>query len=128
MASARAASIPPHNQTRHYPFDQACYGQCKAIVEAEDWEGPTLQTCMDAASVCRAFETTRRREALSFKHHREVAALPPTDADALLDWAEAPLCDGGKPRSTRELRGEVSNRGEYSATMPLVTHSAVRNT
>jgi hypothetical protein len=23
-----------------------------------------------------------------FKHHREVAALPPAEADALLDWCE----------------------------------------
>lgn len=31
--------------------------------------------------VCRKF--------LSFKHHAEVAALPPTEADALLDWYDA---------------------------------------
>jgi hypothetical protein len=41
---------------------------------------------MDAASVSRAFETSRRREDLSFKHHAEVAALPPDEADALRDW------------------------------------------
>jgi hypothetical protein len=31
---------------------------------------------------------SRRRDVLSFTHHAEVAALPPADADALLDWCE----------------------------------------
>jgi hypothetical protein len=39
---------------------------------------------MNAASVCRKFETSRRRDNLSFNHHSEVAALPPAEADALL--------------------------------------------
>jgi hypothetical protein len=43
---------------------------------------------MDAAWVAKAFETSRRREVLSFNHHEEVAALPPDEADALLDWCE----------------------------------------
>jgi hypothetical protein len=46
----------------------------KAIVEAEDWEGP-YQTCVDAATVVRRSEITRRRVDLSFKHHREVDAM-----------------------------------------------------
>jgi hypothetical protein len=71
--------------------DSRRYGERKAIVEAEDWEGPDFQTCANAASVCRSFETSRRRELLSFRHHAEVAALPPDEADALLDWcAETP--------------------------------------
>ena len=40
------------------------------------------------SSVSRAFETSRRREALSFKHHAEVAGMPPAVADELLDEAE----------------------------------------
>jgi hypothetical protein len=56
----------------------------KAFVETAGWEGPKLQTCMNAASVVRAFpETSRRREVLTFNHHAEVAALPPEEADAL---------------------------------------------
>jgi hypothetical protein len=39
---------------------------------------------MNAAGVCRAFETSRRREDLSFQHHAEVASLAPAEADALL--------------------------------------------
>jgi hypothetical protein len=34
----------------------------------------------NAASVCKAFETSRRREVLSFTHHAGVAALPPDEA------------------------------------------------
>jgi hypothetical protein len=46
----------------------------RAIVEAEDWDGPSFQAVADAAMVCHKFETSRWREALSFKHHRKVAA------------------------------------------------------
>src|SRR5208282_5127144 len=41
-----------------------------------------------------------------FSIAREVAALPPDEAETLLDWCE----ETPKPRSTRELRGEVSRR------------------
>src|SRR5215472_3499027 len=37
------------------------------------------------ATVARAFETSRRRDVLSFSHHREVALLTPEDADRWLD-------------------------------------------
>jgi hypothetical protein len=43
---------------------------------ADDWEGPGFQACADAAYVCKAIETSRRREVLSFHHHAEVAAIP----------------------------------------------------
>src|SRR4051794_6783889 len=78
--------------------------------ESDDWEGPTYGTCRNAAAVCDGFDTARRRAVLTFKHHAEVAALPAGEADALLDWAEEPLARTGKPRSTRELRGEVNRR------------------
>jgi uncharacterized protein (UPF0335 family) len=58
--------------------------------------------CADAASVCKALETSRRREALSFTHHREVAALPVKQQEILLDRAEA------EGMSTRKLRAEVA--------------------
>jgi hypothetical protein len=60
----------------------------KDLVEAEDWEGPKYQTCFNASNVCKRFEINRRRLTLSFAHHAEVAALPPAEADALLDWCE----------------------------------------
>jgi hypothetical protein len=71
------------------------YGERRAIVEGGDWEGPSFQTCMNAAATCKTFETYRRREALSFRHHAE--------ADALLDWCEETLAEMGKcaPRERR---------------------------
>jgi hypothetical protein len=56
-----------------WAFGEQRYGDRKAITEADDWDGPAFQTCADAAMVCRAFETSRRREVLSFTHHAEVA-------------------------------------------------------
>jgi hypothetical protein len=58
-------------------------GERKAIVKAEDWEGPKFEVCANMASVCRAFplESSRRHELLSFGHHKEVAALPPEQQD-----------------------------------------------
>ncbi len=46
------------------------YGARKTMVESQAWQGPSFQTCANAASVCRAFETSRRREVLTFGHHR----------------------------------------------------------
>jgi hypothetical protein len=48
---------------------------------------------MDAASVCRKFETSQRRDVLSFNHRREVAPLPPAETDRLLDWCQETIAD-----------------------------------
>lgn len=95
---------------------QRIYGQRSRIVERDDWDGPPLQTLMDFGYVAGKFETSRRREGLSFKHHREVAALAPAEADALLDWASAPK---GRPRSTRELRAEIARRRAAATPTPV---------
>jgi N6-adenosine-specific RNA methylase IME4 len=90
-----------------WAFGEKHYGERKAIVEADDWEGPAFQTCANAAAVCRAFRTSRRREVLSFIHHAEVAGRSPDEADRLLDWAEEPISKTGKPRTIAELRKAV---------------------
>jgi N6-adenosine-specific RNA methylase IME4 len=46
------------------------------------------QTLRDAQWVAGAFELSRRRDNLSWSHHRDVAALPREVADELLDEAE----------------------------------------
>ena len=71
-----------------WAFAENRYGDRKAMVEAEDWEGPAFQTCMNAAIVSNAFETSRRREVLSFRHHAEVASLPVEWQERVLDHAE----------------------------------------
>jgi hypothetical protein len=54
-----------------WAFGEARYGERKAIVEAEDWEGPVYQTCRDPAWVASRFELSRRKDNLTFKHHAE---------------------------------------------------------
>ncbi|MGH7085947.1 MAG: hypothetical protein ACREFN_13255 [Acetobacteraceae bacterium] len=72
-----------------WAFGEARYGERKAVVEAEDWDGPAYQTCRNSAAVCTAFpEMSRRRDNLSFSHHAEVAALPAAEADALAEAAK----------------------------------------
>jgi hypothetical protein len=86
------------------------HGDRIAVLRTKAWSGPSFGACRNYATVARAFETSRRRDALSFGHHREVASLSPEDADRLLDWVEEPLCSGGRPRSTRELRDQARRR------------------
>jgi hypothetical protein len=82
------------------------YGERKHQVET--WGGPSFQTCQDYAWVCGCFETSRRREVLSFSHHREVAGLPPEEADEALGWCLEGVAEGN--RSVLELREEVRRR------------------
>lgn len=63
------------------------YGE-RAKAAAEGIFGREFGTLMNLASVSRAFETSRRREHLSFAHHVEVASLDPVVADDLLERAE----------------------------------------
>jgi hypothetical protein len=96
-----------------WAFGEHKYGDRKAILESDDWTGPSFGTCANAASVCRAFETSRRRELLSFSHHQILASrrLKPELVDELLDWCEAPLKNGEKrPRSVRELTLQINRR------------------
>ena len=86
------------------------YGDRISAVHASGWNGPSFGTCRNYATVARAFKTSRRRDVLSFSHHQEVASLSSEDADRLLDWAEEPLRNHDKPRSTRELRRQVDRQ------------------
>jgi|SRR5579859_535386 len=95
-----------------WAFGEHSYGDRKAIVERPEWSGPGFQACRDAAFVARAFSMSRRRDVLSFSHHREVAALEPAEADALLDLAEA------NRWSKLGLRGEVHRRNVTIGAQP----------
>jgi DNA modification methylase len=75
------------------------YGERAA--QALDSETFEFQTFMDAGWVAGKIEPSRRREVLSFSHHKEVAALEPADRDRLLDSAEAECW------SRNRLRAEV---------------------
>ncbi len=69
--------------------DWWCYGE-RAYGEAASAALPAgfaLSTIQGAAWVADRFEPSRRRSDLPFSHHKEVAALPPAQADALLEEA-----------------------------------------
>jgi hypothetical protein len=90
-----------------WAFGEHGYGDRKALVEKEDWEGPDFKTCANASSVCKTFTTSRRRELVPFGHHAEVAGLPPADADSVLDWCESVLNETGRLPTRVALRDKV---------------------
>lgn len=75
------------------------YGERAQIVTAASWNGSAHQTCRLAGSVAARFDVLRRRNTLTFEHHRVAASLSSEDAEAMLDWCE----ETPEHRSTREL-------------------------
>ena len=76
--------------------------------DACDRIGIEYQSTQDCGSVSNAFQFSRRREKLTFTHHREVCALESDEErDRFLDWCLEPLEDGNRVRSTRELREAI---------------------
>lgn len=71
--------------------DWIIYGQTRysdRYRRAVEAAGLDYQTIRNYAWVARRFDLSRRREALSFQHHAEVAALPEEQQDQWLDRAE----------------------------------------
>lgn len=80
------------------------YGERSRLLEELREAGhnpPSLGTCMNAATTARRFQTSRRREVLSFEHHKSVAALDDRDAQWFLERAET------NGWSRQQLRDEV---------------------
>ena len=87
--------------------DWLFYGQWEygsKYEDAIDLTGLSKQTLTDLNWVASKFQISRRHEKLSIRHHREVAALPPEQAERLLVAAE----DAGW--SCSRLREEVQVR------------------
>jgi hypothetical protein len=57
----------------------------KSVDKAGELTGLAYQTLRNAASVCSAYELSRRRDKLSFRHHADAAALEPDVRERLLD-------------------------------------------
>jgi N6-adenosine-specific RNA methylase IME4 len=95
-----------------WAFGSHAYGVRKGhVADSDEWHGPAFQTCMNAASVCRAFvETSRRREVLTFSHHAEVLGLEPAEADWWLDQAEA------EGWSRNQLRAAIKQGAAFQKT------------
>lgn len=67
-------------------YGESAFGE--KYSQAIETTGYTYQSLADIAYVCQRVTISRRRENLRFSHHREVAALDPSEQDALLDAAE----------------------------------------
>lgn len=92
---------------------EAKFGETYA--QAVQETGRSEQTLMNVAWVARVFPMERRREALSWSHHAEVAALDPDVADRLLDRAEA---ENLSKSSLRELVREAKKKIPAATTVP----------
>lgn len=92
-----------------WAFGEHRYGARKAIVTAPDWNGPTYNSCVEAARVARRFPPQQRQVNLAFAHHQEVAALPQQDAAKALSRAAA------EGLSARDLRAEVGKLRDADA-------------
>jgi hypothetical protein len=101
----------------------------KTFLASDQWPGPEPSTCYTCGWVASRFPISRRREVLTWGHHREAAPLVPETADRLLDWCEEPLTKGGRRRSIQELRrlvyiaraSEVARKG-----LPLLAAAPMR--
>jgi hypothetical protein len=63
--------------------------------------GLSYQTLRNYAWVSRRFDLTRRRSALSFQHHAELASMPLEEQDVWLERAEQ------RQWTTKQLRGAI---------------------
>jgi N6-adenosine-specific RNA methylase IME4 len=88
-------------------FGEHAYGEKYA--EALAATGYAYQTLANASWMSGEFESSRRRESLSFEHHKAVARLDSSEQDELLDLA----ADAGW--STRDLLAEVRRRKNADA-------------
>lgn len=104
-----------------WAFGQKKYGERAEAVKELDWE---FQTCMDAGWVASKIETSRRREVLSWSHHREVAALDIDEQEQFLSRWEAIVSETGKPPTRKAARAEVTaykrNRNRPQIDLPTV--------
>lgn len=89
-------------------YGQRSYGDIKKLIEDPAWAGPSYKTCLNAATVCRFFETSRRRELLDFSHHAEIIRLSTGEAEKVLERLEKLPPD--QLPSTRELRTFVKQQ------------------
>jgi hypothetical protein len=74
--------------------------------------GLSYQTLRNYAWVSRRFDLTRRRSALSFQHHAELASMPVEEQDVWLDRAEQ------RQWTTKQLRGAL-RAARQSEQQPL---------
>lgn len=75
--------------------------------------GLDYQTLRNYAWVARKFEWARRRPALSFQHHAEVAAMAEAEQDRWLELAES------RGWSRNQLRRHIRDGGDPEGARPV---------
>ena len=86
-------------------YGEHTYGEMYA--QALDATGFSYGTLANQVYVAQRFDFSRRRENLSFSHHQEVAALPPEEADELLDRADPTTNESGQAMPRESFRAMV---------------------
>ena len=76
-------------------------GERKAVVEAEDWEGPAFKTCANAAVVCKAIRNFPTSGSFVLQPLAEIAALAPQDQTAGLPLVRETYQDGREAARAR---------------------------
>lgn len=76
----------------------------EAIINDPRWTGPSLKTCRNLGTASAKIDVSRRRETLPFTHQMEVAALPPEEADRILDEVEEKARETGEMPPSRQVR------------------------
>ncbi|HSH45129.1 MAG TPA: LmbU family transcriptional regulator [Longimicrobiales bacterium] len=93
-------------------YGERKYGE--RYTQAIEATGYAYDTLAGAAYVARQIESCRRRQNLSWSHHKEVAALDPPEQDALLSAA----ADGEWSRNELRRAVKVYKRREAAASLP----------
>jgi DNA modification methylase len=110
--------------------DALAYGERRYGVmykQALDRADYDYQTLRDAAWVSGRFELSRRRDKLTWSHHREVAALEPQQQDALLDQAESERMTRDQlRRAVRRFQAEQKLRAAMALVLPTTEAPDVR--
>ncbi|HEU5471983.1 MAG TPA: LmbU family transcriptional regulator [Actinophytocola sp.] len=105
-------------------FGKTHYADCYQL--AIQGAGLRYQTLRNYAWVARRFDLGRRRSALTFQHHAEVASLPIEEQERLLDQAEREMWSTKQLRSAvREERVGEAEEEETAALVPISSRIAV---
>jgi hypothetical protein len=107
-------------------YGNARYGE--RYVAAARVTGYDLQSLRNMAYVAGRFEVSRRREALSFSHHAELAGLPGNEQDLWLDRAEASALSVRSLRSElRDARRRRRSRAALAQALRQRNHAVASN-
>lgn len=98
-----------------WAYGEHRYGARTRLAAEGAFGGYSFQTLRDAGWVARSFETSRRRDVVSWSHHREVSSLPVEEQEQALDAAEA----GGW--SQKDLRAAVKQQKNAIGAIPSPT-------